>query len=277
MLKVMLLTVIATASAQLAVAQGSMVVATSGASFEVGLPAAGSIASIFCAGLSSIGQSVSADSLPLPTQLAGVQVKISGVPAPLFSVTPIQNYFQINLQVPKTDNLEPTAEIRIEQGLTVLSAIVPRKWNTSGEFFRTREGFGIFQHAGDYSPVTADNPARAGDALIAYLTGLLEAQPAVPDGNPSPLNPLSVVPQYNYIFASEAYSIEIGGAGVTPQFLGLAPGLVGVYQLNFTMPMIPSGNVPVKFVRTSCHAIFATCNGRMTNVYTSGVVLLPSR
>jgi uncharacterized protein (TIGR03437 family) len=157
-------------------------------------------------------------------------------------------------------------------------AIVPRKWNTSGEFFRTGEGFGVFQHAGDYSPVAADNPARAGDALIAYLTGLLEARyrPFRME-TLLPLNPLLVVPQYANIFASEAYSIEIGGAAVTPQFLGLAPGLVGVYQLNFTMPMIPAGNVPVKLVRTSCRAIFATCNGRMTNVYTSGVVLLPGR
>lgn len=254
-----------------------MVVATSGASFEVGLPARGSIASIFCAGLSGIGQSVSADSLPLPTQLAGVQVKISGVSAPLFSVTPIQNYFQINLQVPTTGNEGTTAEIRIEQGLTVLSAFVPLKGNSAGEFFRTREGFGVFQHAGDFSLVTADNPARVGEALIAYLTGLPEAQPPVPDGKPSPVYPLSVVPRYKYSFASEAYSIEIGGVGVTPQFLGLAPGLVGVYQLNFTMPMIPGGNVPVKLVRSSCHAIFASCGGRMTNVYTSGVVLLTSR
>src|SRR5688572_8935973 len=80
----------------IATAQSPALVATSGASFEAGLPPKGSIASIFSAGIVGIEQNVSATSFPLPTELAGVHVKIGGVSAPLFSITRIQNYFQIN-------------------------------------------------------------------------------------------------------------------------------------------------------------------------------------
>ena len=44
-----------------------------------------------------------------------------------------------------------------------------------GDFFRTREGVGLFQHAHNNSLVTSDNPARAGEVVVAYLTGLPEA------------------------------------------------------------------------------------------------------
>ena len=50
-----------------------------------GLPAAGSIGTIFCTGLSVKGV-VSAAGLPLPNSLAGTTVTIGGAAAPLFAV-----------------------------------------------------------------------------------------------------------------------------------------------------------------------------------------------
>ena len=56
--------------------------------------APGSIAALFGAGLST--QTTIATTLPLPKTLGGVTVKIGGIDAPLFFVSPNQ----INLQVP---------------------------------------------------------------------------------------------------------------------------------------------------------------------------------
>ena len=262
-----------------ATAQPIELVATSGASFEAGLPPAGSIASIFCTRISGVEQQVSATSFPLPLELVGIQVRVGRVSAPLFSITPIQKYFQINLQVPTTGNEPDRVEIRIEQGSKVVSALSPLRLTSPGDFFRTGEGVGVFQHGDDYSQVTNDNPARAGEIIVAYLTGLPEARPPVPPGEPSPSYPLAVVPQYSQTAASETYFVEIGGIRVRPHFIGLAPALAGVYQMNFVMPGNPGGNIRVQLARLSCRAIFGSCanGGGIRNTYRSSAVLLPSR
>ena len=98
------------------------------------------------------------------------------------------------------------------------------------------------QHSGggqqpDGGLVRAD-PAR-GDALIVYATGMgrVLQDPAretrLRSGQPPTLLPVQV-------------SLQSGGNRVTvvPAFAGLAPGLIGVYQINVTVPQnAPTGNV----------------------------------
>jgi hypothetical protein len=57
-------------------------------------------------------------------------------------------------------------------------------------------------------------------------------------------------------------------------FMGLAPGLVGVYQINFMLPEgVRSGNVPLLLVRKICAGPIPGC--RFPTYHYSQLVLIP--
>jgi uncharacterized protein (TIGR03437 family) len=75
-----------------------------------------------------------------------------------------------------------------------------------------------------------------GDVLVIYLTGLGVTRPPTGTGLPGPTNPLAstqATPQ-----------VTLGGVALGLIFSGLAPGEVGVYQINVTVPPknVPTGN-----------------------------------
>src|ERR1044071_8677590 len=59
----------------------------------------GELASLFGVGLAS-GQPVQAQTLPLPTNLGGVQITVGGVAAPLYYVSSSQINFQVPFEAP---------------------------------------------------------------------------------------------------------------------------------------------------------------------------------
>ena len=79
--------------------------------------------------------------------------------------------------------------------------------------------------------VTAQNPARPGDTIQIFATGLGETDPEVGSGEPAP--PFSTV--------SNPVTVTIGGIEAAVAFQGLAPGFVGLYQVNV---VVPSGVAP---------------------------------
>ncbi len=251
-------------------AQIGNIVVTSAASFQAGMPPPGSIGTVFCTGL-AVNRLVTSTMIPLPLELAGVTVTVGGVPAPLFAVADLGGYQQINFQVPlKADfRSDGSVDVAVVQGGT--QAVATAKYNyylQPGAFFRiggTR--YGVFQHSGDYSLVTEANPARPGETIIAYLTGLPTATTPPSDGHPAPASPLSVVSQYNTADMISQLSLQVGGIGVYDPppingdstgmnpipFIGLVPGAVGLYQINFSLPQnIPSGDHEVVLVATHC-------------------------
>jgi uncharacterized protein (TIGR03437 family) len=271
------------------------IVVTSGASFQPGLPQLGSIGTIFCTGLSIQGV-VSARDLPLPTSLAGVTVTVGGAAAPLFAVADLGSFQQINFQVP----LEAVSDqIAVSQNGLQATMTPALTLNVAGDFFRiggTR--YGIFQHGADYSLVTQDNPARGGETIIAYATGLSAAYPAVPTGQPAPLSPLSHVPQ-SIDTAQLGYDIEQTGLSVNGiavfdpppisgdstgkqpiPFMGLTPGAVGLYQINFTFPSgVSAGDATIQLVRHTCPGGGSISCNRPENIrtYLSQPVSIPVR
>ena len=151
------------------------IVVTSASSFRVGVPAQGSIGTIFCTGLNVSG-TVQADGTPLPWSLAGVSVTVGGAKAPLFSASGLNGYQQINFQVPQEALLGGyTIPITVTQNGNTGSAIASDQSYlyppSPGDFFTPPSSpYGSFQHATDYSMVTATNPAHAGETVIGYLT-----------------------------------------------------------------------------------------------------------
>lgn len=143
--------------------------------------APGAIASLF--GTNLADTTVVAGSVPLPTELGGVRVKFNGNPAPLFFVSPSQ----INVQIP-FDLAGFSASVAVEKNTPqgpIVSAAAPVALSTGAPGVFTAsgdgQGAGLIFHA-DFTPVTPDSPARPGETLVAFATGLGTVDPPVANG-----------------------------------------------------------------------------------------------
>lgn len=183
------------------------------ATFVPGPLAPGSLISIFGEGLA--GRTAQAASLPLPTELGGVSVRINDVLAPLLFVSP----GQLNLQVPWMLNPGPASVVVTVDG----AARAP----ISATVGTISPGVFVVVHANG-TLVTPDNPAVPGEVLVAYSNGLGPVTGSVVSGQASPLEPLARTTQ--------APAVTIGGSPAVVEFSGLTPGLVGLYQINLRLP-----------------------------------------
>jgi uncharacterized protein (TIGR03437 family) len=87
-------------------------------------------------------------------------------------------------------------------------------------------------HAGTGVLVDSEHPAKAGNVIEIYGTGLGSTEPFVAAGAPSPSPPART---------SARPQVFIGNQSAEVVFSGLAPGLAGVYQVNV---IVPSGMRP---------------------------------
>ena len=184
----------------------------------------GTMISLFGSGMAD--STAAPANAPLPTQLHGVTVTVAGTPAPLFFVSS----GQINLQTPFAVQ-GPTANIVVtNNGQSSDPVEVPVAATSPGVFSVQQTGFGpgIITHA-DFSLVTAQNPARLGEVVILFLTGMGEVNPAFPDGTLGPSDPLSRT-------TDGATQVLFDGVAGQVLFSGAAPGFVGLYQMNVQIP-----------------------------------------
>jgi len=201
--------------------------------------APGSLASIFGTGLAV--STAQAGLSALPTELAAVSVAIGGMPAPLQNVSPTQ----INLQVPW--NL-PTgaADVRVVTNGFVLPLLRVSILPYSPAIFAIREGSGqaaainldgsIAAPAGAI-PGVAARPAKPGDYIMIFGTGLGPVAPAIADGR-------SAIDGFRTTLTVPR--VLIGGAPAEVTFSGLAPQLAGVNQVNAIVPPVPGGVLPLQ-------------------------------
>ena len=103
---------------------------------------------------------------------------------------------------------------------------------------------GIFQSEGTAAaldgrsrPISVENPARIGDTLQIFAAGLGLVEPSVETGAAAPSS--STV--------RSRVRVTIGGVEVPVVYEGLAPGFVGLYQINVSLPstVIPGDEVPI--------------------------------
>ena len=83
-------------------------------------------------------------------------------------------------------------------------------------------------HANDFSLVTSAKPARAGETLTLFATGLGATRPAVDPGRPFPASPLALV--------NSPVEVTVNGVPAEVLYAGGYPGAVDGYQVNFRLP-----------------------------------------
>ena len=199
----------------------------------------GSIASLF--GVNLAATAATASTTPLPTTLAGTQVLLvlpgGNVAVPLFYVSPTQ----INFELPPSVT-GPTAQVVVvSNGVKSLPVTLNVASTAPGIFTLVSgtPGPGAVLNQ-DFSPNSAQNPAKAGSVILIYATGLGATIPPAVAGQPAGISPLSVTAQTPVV--------TIGGVAATVQFAGLAPNFVGLYQINAQIPAgtAPGNAVPVQ-------------------------------
>jgi uncharacterized protein (TIGR03437 family) len=95
--------------------------------------------------------------------------------------------------------------------------------------------------------VTQGDPASAGEILHFYMIGLGPVSPPAQTGVVATGKPL----QYAQPPQCSLKGYNASSVAVTPSFAGLAPGLIGTYQLDLQLPELPSLGV-VRTVGLEC-------------------------
>jgi len=170
----------------------------------------------------------------LPTTLGEVSVSFDSLAAPLFYV----RSDQINVQVPyEVAGRSATSIVVSYRGAPSAAVSVPVADASPGIF--AYNGRVLVLNAITGAVVDAAHPISRGGWVTIYGTGSGLVDPSVATGKPAPLTPLS---------RARGVSVSIGGQFTTVDFAGMAPGLVGLLQINLQIPPdVPTGtDVPLE-------------------------------
>ena len=196
------------------------------AGFEDGPLAPGMTVALLGSNLAKVN-AVPANSLSLPLSLEGASVTVNGVPAPLLSVSPKQVNFLAPFGI-----VGPMAEVILRNGSGESAVRVSRADASPGIFLSGSEA-NVF-HANN-TRVWDFAPARSGEELVLFASGLGAVDQAVASGAPAPSSPVAK--------AVNLPVVRVGGQRAEVRFAGLTPGAVGLYQVNFVVPAGVSGKV----------------------------------
>jgi len=213
---------------------------TNGASFVANGPLApGSIVSAFWQ--NSGASTAQATTLPLGTSLGGVQLNIGGTNVPLFYASTSQVNAQIPLNLAPNSNAAASFTVTQSSGATVTAPQTLTVSLASPGIFLT-QGQAVITDANGVL-ISSSNPANPGQVVVIYATGLGAVNAPITLGAPAPASPPATV--------TTPVQVTIGGQTVTPQFAGLTPNFVGLYQVNVAIPasVTPGSAVPVAIVQ----------------------------
>jgi uncharacterized protein (TIGR03437 family) len=199
--------------------------------------APGGLVSVYGQNLSPVNQGSS--ELPLSTAVGESCLLVNGFPMPVLFVSDTQ----INAQMP----FEAIGDVTL---------VLHTAGGVSGNYnLQVLPGAPAVFRSGTAGPVTDiptvvrisngqlvtnANPIHPQDQLSIYLTGLGATLPSVATGQPAPSNPLAltIAPPL----------VTLGGVQLPVMYSGLAPGEIGVYQINVIVPRgVPAGmSIPLQ-------------------------------
>lgn len=193
--------------------------------------APGGLITVFGSQLSPVN--MASREIPLPTALGESCLTVNGVAVPMLFVSASQ----INAQLPFQVDGNAQMVLRTPGGVSdnFNFTILP----TAPSIFRSGTagpdtGIATVVRARNNQLVTLSNPVHRSDELVIYATGLGKTTPEVNAGIPAPSDPLS--------YALVEPQVVLGNVSLPVVYAGLAPGQVGVYQINVTVPhWVPLG------------------------------------
>jgi uncharacterized protein (TIGR03437 family) len=209
------------------------------ASFVSGGLVPGGMATIFGSNLTSATGINLASGLPLATDLLKTEVKFNNaVSAPIFAVDNVNNAQQINIQVPWELAGQSSVLMQvISNGVASIPVSVPVVAAQPGIFAYNvgANTFGVVLHS-NFQLADSAHPVVGGETVLIYCTNLGAVSPALQDGQAGTGAEITtIVP-----------TVTLGGENSAVSFHGTAPGFVGLYQVNFTVPKdAKSGNQPL--------------------------------
>ena len=207
--------------------------------------------------------------IPLPKVLADIQVLFNNQAAPLYFVSP----GQINFYLPMGAPTSGTAELQVVRqstGQILGSGTVQMNVASPGIFLLTTSGASR-QAAVLNQDNTVNGPTNAaarGSIISIYATGQGFVPNAPADGDvaqgivSTPTAPNVLI---GTCFVDQCPD-EPAGDRIT--YSGLAPGLVGVWQVNVRIPMAtaPGSQVPVVLRLNSINSVEVTQTGYITTI-----------
>ncbi len=218
----------------------------------------GMISSLFATNGTEFGSTAVSATLVngrLPTALGDVEVLAAGMTAPLFYVSPTQINFQIPNETPQGQQDFEVLQVSTNQVLADGTFFIEQA--SPGLFTASQNGQGQIAaiNADDNLPNTAADPVKAGHYISIFGTGIGNLTNAPPDGEPA--SGAISTPLTTQVYA--------GGTNTIPQsdveYSGLAPGFVGLWQVNF---MVPPNAAPGTL------AIIVILNGNNTRIDSQG-------
>jgi len=178
---------------------------------------------------------MSASTTPVPNSLNGVAMLVNAQPAAILAVTP----WQINAQIPPSLPDGPAKfEVQFPDGAMSnaiqqeVRAISPNIFTVPSQDATDCQD-AVF-HAGTGFPADPKHPANSGETVEIYATGLGPTRPQLQAGMPAPASPLATL--------RFPVTVLLGGMPAPVAFAGLTPGLIGVYQIDATIPSGLTGN-----------------------------------
>lgn len=239
-----------------------------GASFDPAAPIApGSFVSVFGV---NFGPRTELGVFPA-TELDGMSVTMNGVPAPLFHVLGTSNQLNLLAPVELPESGTIAVQVRTRNGVSLncavqVAAAAPGIFVVRDPANASRKAAAVLlantrwlvlpdstaralqipgncRTSGIGVGILCAQPAAPGDIVQLFVTGLGKATPGGdPDG--TPLATGAVAPaDGNPLYATvQRPVVRIGGIQAQVLFSGIAPGFVGLYQINVLVPDVPNGD-----------------------------------
>ena len=209
---------------------------------EPGVPLApGTIVQIYGSNLAA--QTTAGSTIPLATALDNTSVIIGGLPAPLYYVSA----GQINAQVPFELTAGSPYQVIVNANGALSTPSTIQLTPDSPGIAQFASGAIIAQHLNDYSLILETSPAAPGETIVFYVSGMGLTNPNIASGIASPSTNLAV--------PLSTPALTLNGVPIPPAniiFAGLTPTLVGLYQVDFTVPLnAPNGDLQLVLTQTS--------------------------
>jgi uncharacterized protein (TIGR03437 family) len=183
-------------------------------------------------------RAASAATVPFPTKLLNTTVTVNGTAAPLYYVSPTQ----INAIMPWETPGGALASAVVTNGTTTSNAAavyVPATGTPGIAVYGSNHA--VVTNSDGITVNSASAPANVGDEVVAWFTGggPVNAASTLKTGGPAPsgLSPIT-----------GSYYVTVGTAVATVKYIGLTPGSIGLYQVNFIVPQLAKGSYPVQIV-----------------------------